>query len=95
MKAILPAVLLTWLLLSSALRGESYPAKTLHLPRYSVGCHVQWRDGSQGRVVSAPEWREGEPGDWIYLVQFGDEHSLCWQLPERGLEPLEGDLSRG
>lgn len=66
-----------------ALRAESYPVKALEPPKFFVGCPVIWSDGSRGKIMMRPDYRNEE---WYYQVQLGGENGLCWSLPERGLK---------
>ena len=80
------------LLLSSAspLAAESHPrdgSQPSDPPRFSVGLLVRWSDGSEGSIVGRPQWQPSDSsGDWYYPVRFGGPDSLCWLLPEAGLQ---------
>jgi hypothetical protein len=83
------------LLLASTVfvQAESHPhdgSQPSEPPQFSVGLRVRWSDGSEGQIVGRAEWRpQGAQGQWHYPVQFGGPDSLCWSLPEQGLQFIE------
>jgi hypothetical protein len=91
MKALAAALLVVCL--AASVLAESHPrdgSQPDDPPRFCVGWRVQWSDGSIGRVVDHAHWRPSEQaGQWYYPVQFGGPDSLCWELPEQGLELIE------